>query len=65
MLALTGKMDKHFTAIWDGGHIKFFSVKTLTNLLESEKYTDINFKFAGRYPYLWKGMLCSSKLIKP
>nr|WP_287295178.1 MULTISPECIES: class I SAM-dependent methyltransferase [unclassified Moorena] len=62
MLAVTGKMDKHFTALWDCGHIKFFSVKTLTTLLESENYTDINFKFAGRYPYLWKSMLCSSRL---
>ena len=64
MLAVTGKMDKHFTALWDGGHIKFFSVKSLTSLLESENCTDINFKFAGRYPYLWKTMLCSSALIK-
>lgn len=63
-LAATGKMDKHFTVLWDGGHIKFFSVKTLTTLLESENYTDINFKFAGRYPYLWKTMLCSSRLIQ-
>ena len=65
MLAVTGKMDRHFTSLWDGGHIKFFSVKTLSTLLESEKYTDINFKFAGRYPYLWKTMLCSSRLIQP
>lgn len=28
-LALTGKMDKHFTALWDHGHIKFWSIKTL------------------------------------
>jgi 2-polyprenyl-3-methyl-5-hydroxy-6-metoxy-1,4-benzoquinol methylase len=63
-LAATGKMDKHFTVLWDGGHIKFWSVKTLTTLLESENYTDINFKFAGRYPYLWKTMLCSSRLIQ-
>ncbi len=58
-LATSGKMDKHFHALWDGGHIKFFSVKTLTNLLEGENYTDIHFKFAGRLPYLWKSMLCS------
>ena len=32
-LALSGKMDGHFTALWDGGHIKFWSVKTLTELL--------------------------------
>lgn len=33
-LAVTGKLDAHFTALWDGGHIKFWSVKTLRHLLE-------------------------------
>ena len=60
-LAVSGKLDKHFTVLWDNGHIKFFSVETLTKLLTSEGYTDINFKFGGRCPYLWKSMLCSSK----
>lgn len=62
VLALSGKMDNHFHVLWDGGHIKFFSVKTLTTLLETEGYTDIQFKFAGRLPYLSKSMLCCSKL---
>ncbi len=59
VLAVSGKMDAHFHVDWDGGHIKFFSVSSLQKLLESEGYTDINFKFAGRLPYLWKSMLCS------
>ncbi|MFN6481887.1 MULTISPECIES: class I SAM-dependent methyltransferase [unclassified Nostoc] len=63
LLAVTGKMDQHFTTLWDGGHIKFFSVATLNTLLEAENYTNINFKFAGRFPYLWKSMLCSSILV--
>lgn len=58
VMASLGKLDKHFTVLWDGGHIKFFSVQTLTTLLEAEGYTDIKFKFAGRVPYLWKSMLC-------
>jgi len=60
-LALTGKMDKHHTVLWDGGHIKFFSVETLSQLLKSEGCEDIQFEFAGRYPYLWKSMLCSCR----
>lgn len=60
VLALSGKMDQHFNPLWDGGHIKFFSVSTMTALLKSECYTDIKFYFAGRLPYLWKSMLCSS-----
>lgn len=59
VMSLSGKMDKHFHALWDGGHIKFFSVPTLTELLETEGFTDIKFEFAGRLPYLWKSMLCS------
>lgn len=62
IVAISGKMDSHFSALWDGGHIKFFSVKTLTHLLETEGYTDVNFKFAGRLPYVWKSMLCSGSV---
>ncbi|PZO35363.1 MAG: SAM-dependent methyltransferase [Pseudanabaena frigida] len=57
ILALTGKMEDHFTVLWDGGHIKFFSVKTLTTLLAEEEFTNFQFEFAGRFPYLWKSML--------
>lgn len=64
VLALSGKMDRHFDPLWDGGHIKFFSVKTLTNLMLSEGYKDMTFKFAGRFPYLWKSMLCCGKVSK-
>ncbi|MDH6060742.1 methyltransferase domain-containing protein [Chrysosporum bergii ANA360D] len=65
ILALSGKMDQHFTALWDGGHIKFFSVATMTNLLQLEGYTDIKFQFAGRLPYLWKSMLCCATSTQP
>jgi 2-polyprenyl-3-methyl-5-hydroxy-6-metoxy-1,4-benzoquinol methylase len=61
VIALLGKMDSHVNVLWDGGHIKFFSVSTLSKLLILEGYTDIRFDFAGRVPYLWKSMLCSSK----
>ncbi len=57
-LALTGKMDQHFTALWDGGHIKFFSQKTLKQLMEQEGFSQLQFTFTGRYPYLWKSMIC-------
>jgi 2-polyprenyl-3-methyl-5-hydroxy-6-metoxy-1,4-benzoquinol methylase len=60
VLAISGKMDNHFNPLWDGGHVKFFSVDTLSKLLETENYADIRFKFSGRLPLLWKSMLCSS-----
>jgi 2-polyprenyl-3-methyl-5-hydroxy-6-metoxy-1,4-benzoquinol methylase len=61
-LALSGKLDSHFTTLWDGGHIKFFSVDTLSQLVLSEGFTDPQFQFAGRIPYLWKSMVCAATL---
>jgi len=60
VLAVSGKMDTHFNPLWDGGHVKFFSVSTLTQLLETENYRNIKYKFSGRTPFLWKSMLCYS-----
>ncbi|MFA6101885.1 MAG: methyltransferase domain-containing protein [Victivallaceae bacterium] len=61
-MAVTGKLDKHFTVGWDCGHIKFFSVKTLTAMVAEQGFRNIRFKFAGRIPYLWKSMmLCAEK----
>ena len=56
-LAVTGKLDAHFTALWDGGHIKFFSIATLSQLLEEAGLRDITFKRVGRVPVLAKSML--------
>lgn len=56
-LALSGKFDNHFTALWDGGHIKFWSRATLTKLLEEEGFLVTGFIGAGRIPYLWKSMI--------
>jgi len=64
VLALSGKMDTHFTVLRDGGHIKFWSRKTLTNLLEEHDFKVIDFYGCGRLPYLWKSMLIRAKLNK-
>jgi len=57
VLAATGKLDQHFTATWDGGHIKFFSIATLTELLEERGFIDIRFHRVGRWPPLAKSMV--------
>lgn len=57
VLAFTGRMDAHFTALWDNGHIKFWSVKTLTMLLREAGFKNIRFSFAGRIPILAKSMV--------
>jgi len=56
-LALAGKMDGHFTALWDGGHIKFWSRRTLSRLLEQAGFCVKEFHGAGRVPFLWKSMI--------
>jgi 2-polyprenyl-6-hydroxyphenyl methylase/3-demethylubiquinone-9 3-methyltransferase len=56
-LALSGKMDNHFTSLWDGGHIKFFSMRTLGQLLTEAGFTDLRFRRVGRIPPLAKSMI--------
>ncbi len=57
VLAVTGKMDHHFTALWDYGHIKFWSRQTLTALLEEAGFVVTGFRGVGRLPFLWKSMI--------
>ena len=57
LLAATGRLDKHFTALWEGGHIKFWSRKTLSELLEKNGFTVVDFAGCGRLPYLWMSMV--------
>lgn len=56
-LALTGKMDEHFTALWDHGHIKFWSIRTLGELLRETGFDDIRFERVGRVSALAKSMV--------
>jgi 2-polyprenyl-3-methyl-5-hydroxy-6-metoxy-1,4-benzoquinol methylase len=60
-LALTGKMDDHFTALWDHGHIKFWSTKTLSILLEEAGFVGIRFERVGRIPMLAKSMIAIAR----
>jgi 2-polyprenyl-6-hydroxyphenyl methylase/3-demethylubiquinone-9 3-methyltransferase len=60
-LAVTGSMDNHYTALWDGGHIKFWSRATLTTLLEERGFEVIRFEGAGRVPFLWKSMIVTAR----
>ena len=57
--------DAEFFALDDGGHIKFFSVKTLSQLLTAYGLTDLRFSFYGRAPWLWKNMICHARRPAP
>jgi 2-polyprenyl-6-hydroxyphenyl methylase/3-demethylubiquinone-9 3-methyltransferase len=57
VLALSGKMERHFTVLWGGGHIKFFSINTLSQLLEEIGAKNVSFLRVGRMPILAKSMV--------
>lgn len=59
MLSLFGKWDAHANPLWDGGHIKLWSRVTLTKLLEEAGFQNIQFRGAGRLPFLWMTMVLS------
>jgi 2-polyprenyl-3-methyl-5-hydroxy-6-metoxy-1,4-benzoquinol methylase len=56
-LAAAGKMDWHYTALWEGGHVKFWSRRTLAELCSRGGFQFQTFAGAGRIPYLWKSMV--------
>jgi 2-polyprenyl-6-hydroxyphenyl methylase/3-demethylubiquinone-9 3-methyltransferase len=60
-LAITGKMDEHFAALWDYGHIKFWSTKTLQILLREGWFNDLSFVRVGRVPLFGKSMIAMVK----
>jgi SAM-dependent methyltransferase len=53
-ISVLDKWDSHHGVDWDGGHIKFFSVRTLRNLVMKHGFCEANFYFYGRLPLLWK-----------
>lgn len=60
-LAATGKLDRHFAVLWDGGHIKFFSPKTISQMLNEQGFEVIEIAGAGRVPYMYKSMLIKAR----
>ena len=62
-LAATGKLDPHLDALREGGHIKFFSRRVLSELLSRTGFVDIRFAGAGRAPFMWKSMVLAA--VKP
>lgn len=47
-IALAGKADRHYSALWEGGHIKFWSRRTLAILLREAGFRNMAFTGAGR-----------------
>lgn len=57
-LSITNRIDRTLTPLWDGGHIKHWSRKTLTELMVEQSYEVVSFQGCGRpIPYLWNEMM--------
>jgi 2-polyprenyl-3-methyl-5-hydroxy-6-metoxy-1,4-benzoquinol methylase len=63
-LAVTGQLDQHWQPWRDGGHIKFFSRTTVTDLIRREGFDVTAFVRVGRIPILAKSMVVESRLKK-
>jgi 2-polyprenyl-3-methyl-5-hydroxy-6-metoxy-1,4-benzoquinol methylase len=61
-LAVTNRIDKQLTVLWDGGHIKHFSRATLTRMVMEQGFDFVAFEGCGDgiravTPFLWNEML--------
>lgn len=61
VLSVVGHWDRHANPLWDGGHVKLWSRKTLTSLLAESGFTNFQFRGAGRLPWLWMTMVLSGE----
>ena len=64
IISLLGKNDWHYNPLWRHGHIKFFSVKTLRNILETCNFKIIKKQFSGRFYPINCSMIFLNKKIK-
>ncbi len=60
-LAVTNKWDDHLGPLWDGGHIKFFSIPSLRTLLADAGFKDVKIIRVGRVPLLAKSMIAIAR----
>lgn len=56
-ILLAGRWDVHHSPGWDGGHIKFWSRRSLAHLLESKGFRVQEFHGVGRIMWFWKSMV--------
>ncbi len=60
-IALVGQTERHFNPLWDGGHIKFWSKRSLQVLFSEAGFSNIEFRTVGRIPPLAKSLIAILK----
>jgi len=63
LICLFNRFDAHFNPLWDCGHIKFWTPRTLRQLLAEVGFGNLRFRGAGRVPFLWKSIVVTA--VKP
>lgn len=61
--AILNRSDTHFNSLVRGGHIKFYSKKTMTKLLLDNRFTVKEVRGVGRMPLFWKSMVVLAQKI--
>ena len=60
-LALLGRFDRHVDPLWDHGHIKFWSRRTLTQLLAETGFVDIVIRRPDIVPQFSRSMVAAAR----
>lgn len=60
-LSLADGWDRHVHSAKEGGHIKFFSERSMADLLMAAGFVDLTFSNAGRMPLLWKSLVVRAR----
>jgi len=55
LIVASGRFDRHFDPLWEGGHIKFFSVPKLRTLCA--RFSRVEFYRIGRVPLVAKSVM--------
>jgi 2-polyprenyl-6-hydroxyphenyl methylase/3-demethylubiquinone-9 3-methyltransferase len=64
-LALLGRFDRHVDPLWDHGHIKFFSPRTLTRLIAEAGFEDMTVRRPDLVPQFACSMIaCARKSMR-
>jgi 2-polyprenyl-3-methyl-5-hydroxy-6-metoxy-1,4-benzoquinol methylase len=56
-IVASGNFDRHFDPLWEGGHLRFFSLPKLRQLFEEAGFRSVEFYRLGRIPMLAKTTL--------
>lgn len=57
LMVASGRFDLHFDPLWEGGHLRFFSIQKLRTLFAETDLAPIAFHRVGRLPIIAKSVI--------